>query len=100
MSFRHILFKIKYFVAFVIFAVSITFLGESSLVNRLSQKREIARLKSEIDTQKRRFDADHEELIRLKHDPEAVRQVARERYYMKTNNEDIFVIEDDENEND
>lgn len=98
MSLRHFLFKIKYFVAFIVFAGCITFLGESSLINRLEQKREIARLKSEIDEQQRRFDADHEELIRLKHDPEAVRQVARERYYMKTVDEDIFVIEDDEDE--
>lgn len=100
MSFRHILFKIKYLIAFAIFAVCITFLGESSLINRLAQKREISRLKSEIDEQQRRFDADHEELVRLKNDPEAVRQVARERYYMKTMDEDIFVIEDDENEKD
>lgn len=98
MSFRHLLFKIKYLIAFVVFALCITFLGESSLVNRLEQKREIARLKSEIDEQQRHFDADHEELIRLKRDPEAVRQVARERYYMKTVDEDIFVIEDDETE--
>ena len=32
----------------------------------------------------------------LKSDPEALKKVARERYYMKTDDEDIFVIEDDE----
>lgn len=96
MSYRHILFKLKYLVAFVIFAVCITFLGESSLINRAEQKKEIARLRNEIDEQQRRFDSDHTELVRLKQDPEAVREVARERYYMKTDKEDIFVIEDEE----
>ena len=32
----------------------------------------------------------------LKFDDEAVRDVARSRYYMKTDDEDIFIIESDE----
>ena len=35
-------------------------------------------------------------LRRIKSDPEAIKTIARERYMMKTENEDIYVIEDEE----
>lgn len=89
-------FKLKYIVALAIFVVAIGFVGESSIVNRISQKREISKLKGEISEQDRKFEADKEVLDALKHDHEAVKEVARSRYYMKTDNEDIFIIEDDE----
>lgn len=86
----------KYLVAFAIFAIAITFFGESSLLNRLSQQKEIDRLSTEIEEQKQIFEQDKEMLNSLKNDPEALKKVARERYYMKADDEDIFVIEDEE----
>lgn len=88
-------FKLKYVVALAIFVVAIGFLGESSIVNRISQQREISRLKGEISEYDRKFDTDKQALDALKHDHDAVKEVARSRYYMKTDNEDIFIIEDD-----
>jgi cell division protein FtsB len=96
MRFKNILFKLKYLFAFLIFAVAITFFGEGSLINRFAQWHEISKLESEIAEYQRRFNQDHETLNSLKNDPDALRQVARERYYMKTPDEDIFVIEDEE----
>lgn len=89
-------FKLKYVVALAIFIVAIGFIGENSIVNRISQQREISKLKSEISEQDRRFEADRQVLDALKHDQEAVKEVARSKYYMKTDNEDIFIIEDEE----
>jgi cell division protein FtsB len=86
----------KYLVAFAIFAIAITFFGESSLLNRLSQQKEIDQLSTEIEEQKQIFEQDKEMLNSLKNDPEALKKVARERYYMKADDEDIFVIEDEE----
>lgn len=90
------IFKLKYAVALVIFAGIIGFVGESSLVNRLVQQQEIGRLKNEIDEYNRRFEQDKQTLDALKNDEDAIKEVARERYYMKTENEDIFIIEDEE----
>lgn len=87
------LFKLKYFVALAIFVVAIGFIGESSIVNRISQKGEISRLKGEIGIQERKFESDGRELDALKHDTEAVKEVARSRYYMKMDNEDVFIVE-------
>jgi len=86
----------KYVLAFAIFAIAITFFGESSLINRMSQKKEIDKLSTEIEEQQQKFKNDRETLNSLKNDPEALKRVARERYYMKAEDEDIFVIEDEE----
>jgi cell division protein FtsB len=93
---KRYLFKLKYVFAFLIFGACITFVGESSLINRMEQWKEITKLKSEIDIYQRRFNQDKETLNSLKNDPEALKQIARERYYMKTEDEDIFVIEDED----
>lgn len=93
---KYWLFKLKYVVALAIFVVMIGFVGESSIVNRISQNQEISRLKSEIDEYNRRFEQDKKTLEALKHDPEAVKEVARSRYFMKTDNEDIFIVEDED----
>lgn len=95
-SVKRYLFRMKYLVALAIFAIAITFFGESSLINRMSQKEEIDKLESEIEEQEKKFKQDEEMLNSLKNDPEALKRVARERYYMKAENEDIFVIEDEE----
>ncbi len=86
----------KYPITFLVFAVFIVFVGESSLINRFEQQKEIQRLEAEIEEHERKFDKDKETLDRLKNDPEAMKEVAREKYYMKKADEDLFVIEDEE----
>ncbi len=93
---RHYFLKFKYPLAILIFAIAVVFVGEGSLINRSKQKKEIQALQAEIDKYQKKFDEDKATLERLKHDPEAIKEVAREKYYMKTENEDIFVIEDQE----
>lgn len=97
-SIKYWIFKLKYVVALAIFAGTIGFVGDSSLVNRLDQKREISRLKGEIDEYNRKFNQDKKTLEALKNDPEAVKEVARSRYFMKTDKEDIFIVEEEEDE--
>ena len=92
---KHWIFKLKYVVALAIFIGVIGFVGESSLVNRIAQQQEISRLRAEIDEHNRKFEQDKKTLNALKYDDEAVRDVARSRYYMKSDNEDIFIVEDD-----
>ena len=93
---KYWLFKLKYVVALAIFVGVMGFVGESSIVNRIGQQREISRLKGEIDDYNRKFNQDKKTLEALKNDPEAVKEVARGRYFMKTDNEDIFIVEESE----
>lgn len=89
------IFKYKYILTLLVFVWLICFVGENSLINRYEQKKEIIRLKNEIDEYSRIFETDKETLNRLKSNPEAVKEVARELYYMKTEDEDIYVIKDE-----
>ena len=89
-------FKLKYVIALVVFIIAIGFVGESSIVNRIGQQREISKLKEEIDEYNRKVGRGGKRLEALKHDPEAVKEVARSRYFMKTDDEDIFIVEDEE----
>ena len=97
-SIKHWFFKLKYVIAFAVFIIAIGFVGESSIVNRLGQQQEISRLKGEIDDYNRKFEQDKKRLHALKNDPEAIREVARSRYFMKTDNEDIFIVEAEDDE--
>lgn len=95
-SIKQWIFKLKYVLALAVFVGVIGFVGESSIMNRIGQQQEISNLKSEIDEYNRKFEQDKKTLDALKHDPEAVKEVARSRYFMKTDNEDIFIVEDEE----
>ena len=84
----------KYLITVVAFAVIIGFLDENSLFRRLAYEREISQLKEEIE----KYRADYEENTKrhneLNSNPDAIEQVAREKYLMKKPNEDIYVFED------
>lgn len=88
--------KYKYILTIAVFIAFIGFVGENSLVNRFEKKKEIMKLESEIDEYNRKFMEDKFALERLQNDPEAVEEVARSKYYMKTDNEDVFIFENAE----
>ena len=84
----------KYLITVVAFAVIIVFLDENSLIRRLGYEREISQLEEEIE----KYQADYEEntkrLNEITTNPDAIEQIAREKYLMKKPNEDIYVFED------
>lgn len=92
---RHYLMKYKYVLAIVVFAVAIGFVGDHCLLRRADQQKEISQLREAINKEQTTFNNDKAQLEELKTNPEAVKRVARERYYMKQPDEDIFVIEDE-----
>ena len=83
----------KYLITIVAFAAIIGFLDENSLLRRFEYEREINQLKQEID----KYRTDYEEITRrlneLSTNPDAIEQIAREKYLMKKPNEDIYVFE-------
>lgn len=92
---KNFIVKFKYVITVIVFGILIGFVGEHSLVERYKQRLEMKELQSEIDKYNSKFDSDKELLMRLKNNPEAIKDVARERYFMKKENEDIFIIEDE-----
>lgn len=84
----------KYLITVVAFAVIIGFLDENSLFRRLAYEREISQLKEEIEKYRADYEENNKRLNELNSNPDAIEQVAREKYLMKKPNEDIYVFED------
>ncbi len=87
--------RYKYLTAIVIFLLIIGFLDENSLYTRYQRRLEISNLQQEIDKYQKQFDDEHQLLQALDNDPSAVEHMARERYFMKRPQEDVFVFIND-----
>jgi len=88
--------RYKYLITIIIGVLMVGFIGENSYLQQVKNFREISRLKSEIEAYDESYRKDSVTLSRLDTDPEAVVKIARERYFMKTDDEDIFVLSDDD----
>lgn len=86
--------KFKIFILVGIFAIHLIFLDENNLIKKFQCKREIAELKREIKHYQDENDKSIKLLEELNSNPEVLERIARERYFMKKPNEDIYVFED------
>lgn len=82
----------KYLVAIIVFLFIVGVVDENSLYTRYQRQVEISNLKSEIAKYQEQYEAETTQLQALENDPSAVERMARERYFMKRPNEDIFVF--------
>ena len=86
---------LKYVVVIVLAVFVIGFLEDNS-VRRLIQNRQTkAELEQEIQQYDQQHEANQARIRELNHNPKAIEKIARERYFMKTDDEDIFVLSDD-----
>ncbi len=78
-----------------VFAVLLGFLSEYSFWNRYQLHKENEALRAEILKLEEQYGRDSEELYALENNPEAVEHVARVHHFMKSADEDIYIIEED-----
>jgi len=83
----------KYLVTTILFLLIIGVLDENSLLRRYMHQREIAALKAEIKEYTDKFNEDTRKLDEINNNPKAIEKIAREKYLMKTPDEDIFIFE-------
>lgn len=86
--------KHKYLVVTLVFLAIVGVLDENSWIRRIAQKREIAELKAEIKKYTKQYEEDTRLLEELNNNPETIEEIAREKYLMKTPDEDIYIFED------
>jgi cell division protein FtsB len=86
--------KFKYVITVLFFVIVLGFVGENSFVNRYRHKQEIEALSDEIAKYRQQFDRDTERLEELSTSEEALEKIARERYFMSEDDEDVFIFED------
>ncbi|MBQ7422226.1 MAG: septum formation initiator family protein [Prevotella sp.] len=91
--------RFKYHLVIVIGIAVVGFLDENSFMKRFEYDYQIEELKAEIDKYTKRYEADSKRLKELNRNPNAIAKIARERYFMKADDEDIFVLSDDRHAN-
>lgn len=87
---------LKYGLILVFGLAAICLLGENSLYSHLRNRSRIAELQAEISGLREQYKQDKTQLRMLDSDPKSIQKIARERYFMKADDEDIFVISEEE----
>ena len=85
---------LKYAVVCVAGVLIVGFLDENSLWNHLKNRQRIDELKEEKAHYNAVFERDRAQIRELDRNPKAMEKIARERYLMKADDEDIFVLKD------
>ena len=93
---KYPLIKNKYFLVLLGFLIWVTFIDKNNLISRYQDRQVLY----ELDKEKRYYQSEIEAtqgmLNELKTDSRSIEKFAREKYLMKKDNEDIFVIVEEE----
>jgi cell division protein DivIC len=90
----------KYLIVVVVGTALVGFLDDNSIMRRIQLGMQIADLEAEIAHYREINEAEAKQLRQLRANPKAIEKIARERYFMKSDDEDIFVLSDDEQQPD
>jgi cell division protein FtsB len=84
--------KNKYFITFAAFCVIILFLDKNDLFTQQSRRRELKELQQSKKYYTTQIAAERKESEALKTDPAEVEKLAREKYLMKRDHEELFLV--------
>ena len=85
----------KYVWTLLLFVALVGFLDDNSFLARYRLHEDNEQLRAEIRHYRKKYADDTRALRALERDPHAVEKVARLRLYMKTEGEDVYVVEND-----
>jgi len=88
----------KYLILLLLFIFWIVFVDDYNLINQNKMKNNADDLKEQKEFYISEIKSDSTELSKLKNDSEEQEKFAREKFLMKKDNEDIFIIRENENE--
>ncbi len=86
----------KYLIAVTVFLVWLLIFDNNSLIDRVKYLNTLHNLGEEKQYYLKRIEEDSRRLKELKTDRENLEKFAREQYFMKKENEDVFVIVEEE----
>ena len=72
------------------------FIDDNSFMHRFDRRSRMGQLRSEIEAYKTQYETADRCLREMDSNPKAIEKMARERYFMKSDEEDIYVLSDDE----
>jgi len=84
--------KSKYFISFAIFCSILLFLDKNDIFTQLDRSKELKNLQQSKQHYTDQISSERKELEALKNNPATVEKYAREKYLMKRDNEEIFIL--------
>ena len=98
MTFRKVLKKLtnRYVIATVVFVLVIVFFDQFNLKKQVELHRELKEQEAEIQHLEKNIALYKDSLRMVTEDPEGMEQIAREKYFMKRDNEVVYKIADQE----
>ena len=84
--------KNKYLLTGVVFLVLVLFLDRNNLISQYKMRKELNSLKKELQFYRDEAEKDSIELSRLTGDSLELEKLGREKYLMKRDSEDIYII--------
>ena len=87
---------LKYAVVCIAGVLIVGFLDENSLWSHLKNRQRIDELTEEKARYNAAYRRDQAKIRELDQNPKAMERIAREHYFMKADDEDIFVLSDDD----
>ncbi|MBR6263301.1 MAG: septum formation initiator family protein [Prevotella sp.] len=88
----------KYAVVCILGVLIVGFLDENSFWSHMKNRQRINELQEETAKYNAEFQRDQARIRELDRNPKAMEKIARERFFMKADDEDIFVLSDDDRE--
>lgn len=85
----------KYLIVIVVGVLVVGVIDDNSIRQHIRYQIQIAGLRSEIDKYNAQLEKDTRLLKEMRKGPQVFCKIARERYFMKADNEDIFVLSSD-----
>ncbi len=86
------LLKNKYFIASIAFGVWMLFFDRNDLISQFDYRSDVMKLKNEKEFYVKEIAQAEKDLTELTTDQQKLEKFAREKYLMKKDNEDVFVI--------
>ncbi len=87
----------KYLIVTVLGVVFVGFVGENSILKHVQNRMLVRNMEAEISVYETQHEQAEQTLKELRTNPKAITKIAREKYFMKADDEDIFVLSDDDN---
>src|ERR1700748_673632 len=90
--------KNKFFLVTLAFVVWMVFFDKNDLLSQYQYHQQVSKLKQERDFYKSETDKVTRDLDELTSNPAKLEKFAREKYLMKKDNEDVFVVVKEKNQ--
>ena len=96
----------KYLIVVVVGVLVVGIVDDNSIRQHVLYRIQVSQLQAEIDKYRTQYENDSRQLREMRKGPAVFGKIARERYFMKADDEDIFVLstdlpkDDNEQEND